>query len=141
VLRYVLDCSVATKWFVPEALSERALPLLEQLKLGSLGFIAPESFVAEFGHSMRRHVLGGQLDASRAVRAIDHLVGLPIEIADARPLARRAMQLALTNMATFYDALYIALAEREQLTVVTADDGMANAFSGTVPIERLANRT
>lgn len=88
MLRYVLDCSVATKWFVPEALSERALPLLEQLKLGSLGFIAPESFVAEFGHSMRRHVLGQPrpaLNTSRASRTAELTATVPPELAPHTP--------------------------------------------------------
>lgn len=135
--RYVLDCSVATKWFVPEPLSELALPLLEQLQSGSLDFVTPESFVAEFGHSMRRLVLGGQISPELAYRAIDRLVALPIESVDARTIARPAMQLALTHMATFYDALYVALAAREGLKVLTADDRMANAFASLDRIVRL----
>jgi predicted nucleic acid-binding protein len=40
-------------------------------------------------------------------------------------------------MATFYDSLYVALAEREGISVITADDRMANAFSGLDRIVRL----
>jgi predicted nucleic acid-binding protein len=39
------------------------------------------------------------------------------------------MELAIQHLGTFYDALYIALAERENLKVITADDRMANAFA------------
>jgi predicted nucleic acid-binding protein len=133
----VLDCSVATKWFVPEPLSELALPLLEQLQAGSIEFVTPESFVAEFGHTLRRLVLGGEITAELAHRAIGHLVSLPIRSVDGRSLAPRALALALSHMATFYDSLYVALAEREGISVITADDRMANAFSGLDRIVRL----
>ena len=139
--RYVLDCSVAIKWFVPEPLSELALPLLERLQSGSLTFVAPESSIAEFGHSMRRLVVGGRLTPEQAIRAIERLVALPIESVDARPLAKAALQLALAHMATFYDALYVALAEREELKIVSADDRMANAFAGLGRIVRLESFT
>ena len=49
------------------------------------------------------------------------------------------MALAVKHMATFYDALYIALAEREDLKVLTADDGMANAFASLNRTVRLAD--
>lgn len=135
--RYVLDCSVATKWFVPEPSSDVALTLLEGLQAGLLTLVAPESLVAEFGHSMRRLVLGGRLTADQAHRSVDRLLALPIESFATRTLAGPALQLALAHLATFYDALYVALAERENLRIVTADDGMANAFAKLDRIVRL----
>jgi len=82
-------CSTAaTKWFEPEEISERALPLLEQMQLGSLAFVAPESFVAEFGHSMRRHVLGQPrpaLNTSRASRTAELTATVPPELAPHTP--------------------------------------------------------
>ena len=49
------------------------------------------------------------------------------------------MELAVSHMATFYDALYLALAERENLKVVTADDRMANAFASLNRTLRLSS--
>lgn len=39
-MRYVLDCSVAIKWFVPEALSDVALGLFQRLEAGELTLVA-----------------------------------------------------------------------------------------------------
>ena len=39
------------------------------------------------------------------------------------------MRLALRHTATFYDALYVSLAVREDLSVLTADDRMGSAFA------------
>ncbi len=43
--------------------------------------------------------------------------------------------------ATFYDALYLTLAEREDLTVLTADKHMVNAFGKLRRTLKLANFT
>jgi predicted nucleic acid-binding protein len=40
-LRYVLDCSVAVKWFVPEALSDVAERVLERYEAQEISFAAP----------------------------------------------------------------------------------------------------
>ena len=47
-----------------------------------------------------------------------------------RPLVVSAMNLTTRHMSTFYDALYISLAIREDLKVLTADERMVNAFAG-----------
>ena len=125
---YVLDCSVALKWFLPEELTERALPLLERFRLGEDTVIAPEIVLAEFGHVLRKRVAGSWLpgEDARAIWADFRALGLatiPIST-----LADRAFDLALEHMATFYDALYVAAAESRDCTVVTADDGMSGAF-------------
>lgn len=128
-MRYVLDCSVALKWFFEEPLSDLATRLLEQLQQGGADLVAPDCIVPELGHSCRKLVLGNKLSAEESYAAIEEFVALPVALVPSRLLARQAMELAVRHMATFYDALYVALAEREDLKVVTADDRMANAFA------------
>ena len=128
-MRYVLDCSVALKWFFQEPLSDVATRLLEKLQLGHAELVAPDCIVAELGHSCRKLVLGRKLSAEESYAAIEEFAALPIALVPSRVLARPAMELAIQHLGTFYDALYIALAERENLKVITADDRMANAFA------------
>ena len=128
-MRYVLDCSVALKWFFQEPLSDVATRLLEQLQRGDAELVAPDCIVAELGHSCRKLVLGRKLSAEESYAAIEEFASLPIALVPSRVLARQAMELAIQHLGTFYDALYIALAERESLKVITADDRMANAFA------------
>lgn len=125
---YVLDCSVAVKWFVPEELSDVALRLLGRLDTGELSFRAPENVFAEFGHALRKAVVRGQIEADRSHAIIEDFVALPIETVPMRPLATEAMRLTTRHMSTFYDALYVALALRDDLIVITADEPMTNAF-------------
>ncbi len=126
---YVLDCSVAVKWFVPEDLSDLALAVLSRFDAGELTFRAPESILAEFGHALRKAVTRGLISAERSHAIVEYFVELPIETVPMRPLAHAAMQLTTRHMSTFYDALYIALAERDNLLVLTADRPLTNAFA------------
>ena len=108
-MRYVLDCSVALKWFFQEPLSDRAIVLLERVQAGEAQLVAPDCIIPELGHSCRKLVLGGKLSVEESCGAIDEFTALPILLAPSRILARQAMQLAVSHMATFYDALYLAL--------------------------------
>ncbi len=128
-MRLILDASVAVKWFVPEVLSREARVLLAQLQSGDLELCAPESIVAEFGHALRRHAIARRLEAQQCQGFVRDFLYLNIERTAIGPLAEVAMGLATSHMGTFYDALYLALALREDLRVLTADDRMVNAFA------------
>jgi predicted nucleic acid-binding protein len=128
-VRYVVDCSVAVKWFIEEAHSSKALHLLDRYQRAEVTLLAPDCIIAELGHTLRKLAVGGDLTAEDARAAVADFISLPLELVGSRGLATSAMKLALENMATFYDALYIALADREDVTVVTADDRMVRAFA------------
>lgn len=106
-----------------------ARALLPQLQAGELELIAPDLVVAEFGHSLRKHVVAGDLDAAECPDLVRDFLSLNVAKTTIAPLAEEAMRLAIVHMATFYDSLYIALALRENLRVLTADSRMINAFA------------
>jgi len=132
-VRYVLDCNVAVKWFVPEALSDVARLILGQVASGTVSLVAPDVIVAELGHTLRSYVIAGRLgktgiSAEDSYSAIDEFLAMNITLVPGTTLASHAMRLSIANMATFYDSLYVALAIREDVKVLTADDRMASAF-------------
>jgi predicted nucleic acid-binding protein len=127
-LRYVLDCSVAVRWFVPQVHFERAVEIFGAFQSRAVELVAPEVIIAEFGHVLRKLVVGASLDREQAPADLDTFLTLPIAMVADRELAAEALRLALRYSATFYDSLYIALAIREDLKVVTADKAMCAAF-------------
>ena len=128
-MRYVLDCSVAIKWFVPESLSDLAERILARYEAGEVSFVAPDSIVAEFGHSLPKLVLGEVLTLDRSLLILRQFLDMRFDRFPAESLASEALPLAIAHMATFYDALYVALAVREECRVLTADERMVNAFA------------
>ena len=136
-MRYVLDCSVAVKWFVPEPDSGLARRLLRDH--GTAAFLAPALIVGEVGHAVRKLAFGKELTADQARGVIADFLSLGIQTVPLASLATDAIQLALDHSATFYDALYVAFAVREDLKVLTADDRTASAFAKLDRTLRLAD--
>jgi predicted nucleic acid-binding protein len=93
---------------------------------------APHLIDAEIGQAIRGHSLAGALDGSDAERALIALEQIPIERYAHRPLLMRAFD--LRSNVTFYDALYLALAEALEATLLTRDAELAKVALGTVDV-------
>lgn len=86
---------------------------------------APDLVDVETVSVLRRRWLAGDLSVERFTAAIDDLADLPIVRFPGRPLLPRVG--ALRSVVTPYDALYVALAERLRVPLVTADGRLATA--------------
>jgi predicted nucleic acid-binding protein len=86
---------------------------------------APHLVDAEVGHVLRRETLTGELGARAAHAALEDLRDLPLRRVPHRGLLARAW--ALRENLSFYDALYVALAERVRATLLTLDGRIAGA--------------
>ncbi len=74
---------------------------------------------AEVGQVLRRYVRRGEISLSRATAAFKDLANLPLVRYPHLPLVHRAFE--LRDNATFYDALYLVLAEGLNAPLVTCD--------------------
>ena len=97
---------------------------------------APHLVDAEVGHVLRRAVMSGELSAATARAALEDLADMPLTRASHVGLLERAWTLR-PNL-TFYDALYVALAERLNMAVLTLDARLARAPGLRVPVDVLA---
>ena len=86
---------------------------------------APHLVDAEVLGVVRRAHLRGELDRTAAEQAIDDLWAWPATRVDHRPLLQRAWQLRDSLSAP--DALYVALAEALNVTLLTLDRRLARA--------------
>ncbi|HET7510820.1 MAG TPA: type II toxin-antitoxin system VapC family toxin [Solirubrobacterales bacterium] len=98
-------------------------------------FWAPELLDAEVGSAMRRAVRHRSIDADRAAEALGELHKLPIH----RVSHERLTQFAwlLRDNVSFYDGLYVALAQLLEKPLLTFDERLARA-GVDVEIEVLA---
>jgi predicted nucleic acid-binding protein len=114
----VIDASVAVKWVLPEAGSERAAALRAE----SESLVAPSLVAAEVGSAIWRAVARGDVRAADAVRDLRVAVAQFHQLVPLEQLAERALELANQLRHPIYDCFYLALAERERAPLITADD-------------------
>lgn len=101
------------------------------------GLWAPHVIDAEVGHSLRRRVAAGQLRADEARTALADLARLPMRRIAHRGLLDRAW--GLRDNLSFYDALYVALAERLTASLLTLDGRLANAVEAHTEVSVLTD--
>ena len=128
---YVVDASVAVKWFVPEIHSEHALCLLRK----RFDLKAPELIQAEFGNILWKKCRAGELYGITAGEILDSFKRSPLEVRPHGAYLKLAWELAMKHRQTVYDSLYLALAMTEKARMVTADRKFFDALAGT-PAER-----
>ena len=141
MMQLVIDSSVAIKWFVPEPLSDKAALILDDYRAGAIEFCAPDLLFAEIGSIVwKKQTLQG-FPAADAARTLHDLQQIQWSILASRNLLDEAFRLAVQHRRTVYDCLYVAASLRLNCPLVTADERLVNAISGSLPnVEWLGNR-
>lgn len=131
--QYVLDASIAIKWFVPEIYSDLAVRLL----VSNHTFLVPDFFFAEVANVLWKRVRRGEDTAENARQTLADLNAVPVEIYLSQPLMPLALDIALQSDRAVYDSLYLALAISQKCKMVTADEKFYNALQNTVYVNHL----
>ena len=95
----------------------------------------PHLIDAEVGQGMRREVAAGRLDEDRADAALLDLMRMPFRRISHVGLIHRAWQ--LRHNFSFYDGLYVALAEGMDVPLVTLDHRLARAVRAATKVAAL----
>lgn len=115
--RYVVDASVAAKWFIPETHTEEARRLLA----GPNELRAPDLLWLEMHSIVCRHIRKKQFHREEGLQILSALRAFPIQIFPSADLLNTATAIALDTAASLYDCVYLALAVLQDDFVVTAD--------------------
>ncbi len=135
--RYVLDASVAAKWFLraaDETFLERALQLLACYVAGEVHLFVPDLFYAEFANILWKAERRGRCDARTNQAAVEEILKADLPTFPGRALLKLAAGIARTHDRSVYDSLYLALAVDLGATLVTADKKLARAVAGSLPV-------
>lgn len=134
-MRFVIDASVACKWFIDESGSDAARDMLARALLAEHGsWVGPELFHCEVLNAVRKsRPRGARLaDVARFLAAIPmRSIGFDEEIGSAvAGLARQGIGV--------YDAFYAAVAERHSAVLWTADARLARALGAPAWVKLLS---
>lgn len=137
---FVLDASVAAKWFLPatgETLTDEAFQLLRRHAQGEVRFVVPDLFWAEFANILWKAVRQKRLTPAAAASALRAMKARNLPTIPSANLLDEAFTLASTFDRPVYDCLYVALAIACKGQLVTADERLANALAAHLPVKWL----
>ena len=130
----VVDASVAAKWILQENDSARAA----SIRTTGEDFIAPSLVFAEIANAIWKAVLRGDIPARNAGEGLHLALGHFQQVVPLEDLNAEAIKLATDLRHPVYDCYYLALAQRENVAIVTADEDMiAVARKAKVKAKRL----
>lgn len=121
---WVVDASVAIKWFVDEPDSDQATGLLQH------PLSAPDLLAPECANILWKKVIRRELQADEAATIALALEGAAISLHPTRPFLARATGIACDLKRAAYDCFYLALAQELGQPLVTADLRLVNAVRG-----------
>ena len=126
--QYVIDTSVAAKWFIPEDHSAVARRLLAPDHVR----VAPDLIFVEFANVIVKRRRRNEILARDAVEHLSALEGL-LQVHDSARLMASAVEIAVSFDRSAYDATFVALAMLERCQLVTADRRLYNALAPHLP--------
>jgi predicted nucleic acid-binding protein len=122
---FVVDASVAIKWFFPEIHADAALRLLAQQHT----LHAPDLIFSEFGNVLWKRVRKREISRDEADTTMQGLLSLSLQVQPSRQLVAFALEIACEQNRTVYDSLYLAAAITLRFPLVTADAKFYRALS------------
>ncbi|HTC63357.1 MAG TPA: type II toxin-antitoxin system VapC family toxin [Candidatus Saccharimonadales bacterium] len=137
---FVLDASVAVKWFLSpknERLTAEALELLRRYVQKEVQFIIPDLFWAEIASAFWKAVRLGRFEKTSAQQALCYLGRCDLPIYSSVTLLDRTFEIATAFDRSVYDSLYVALAVQTKSQLITADERLANSLASCFPVKWL----
>jgi predicted nucleic acid-binding protein len=121
---FIVDASVAIKWFVDEPDSGIAGALLGH------SLSAPDLLAPECANILWKKVIRAELSLDEAEAIAFALEGAAVTLHSTRPHLANATKIACELDRAAYDCFYLALAEKLRQPLVTADMRLVNALRG-----------
>lgn len=126
-MRYVVDASVAVKWYVPEIYEREATRLLK----GRHQLHVPELILPEVGNIIWKKVRRGEIRKTDGESIVAAVARKRWKIHPHKRTLKSAFTGAEATEQTVYDWTYLALAISLSCEVVTADEKFYKALENT----------
>ncbi len=132
-MKYVLDSSAALPSVIAEAVSSKAIRLLDEYRNGLHDLLAPDIYPIETLNGLTKAERQRRIAPGTAFSFWMGLMGRSPTYHAHFPLLARAHAIAASTLSAVYDCVYVALAEREGCEMVSADDRLVRNLQGRFP--------
>lgn len=128
---YVIDTSVMVKFVIAEEYSDLVRQIVSLHEASEIQLIGPDFLHVECANVLWKDALRTGAHIEDVIIALNNLRGINIRLVPQEVLLEDALRLALDTDITVYDALYCALARREDAEIITEDRRLRNALDNT----------
>jgi len=134
----VVDASVAVKWVLPEAHTDRAQALMAASIRARQRLVGTPHLTIEVVNAIyqrrRRGPPEERLSEAEADQALTRFLTFPLELLSPTSLYEEAFTFARTHgLSNIYDSAYVVLAQLLNTTLWTADETLLNALGTAAP--------
>ncbi|MHA1401584.1 MAG: type II toxin-antitoxin system VapC family toxin [Candidatus Heimdallarchaeaceae archaeon] len=120
----VIDASVLVKWFINESDSKYAIWIRNQYIEGTIKIIAPDLILYEVLNALKYSKIFDEKELKEISQTIIEY-GIT-RYSFTKDLINTAIELAINNNLTIYDASYLSLAIHQKGILITADEKLLN---------------
>jgi len=124
--RVIIDASALLPYWLPEPLSAASIHVV-----GGSALCAPSLIYFEAGNILWKSVTRGFIGIEQARQAQRDIHDLSIELIEDIQLPSLTLEIAHTYQISFYDAAYVAIGKLLVLPLITADQRLIRAMTGT----------
>ena len=128
---YAVDASALVKAAIPEEYSDVMRRIVGMHEAGAIRLIAPDFIFTECANVLWKHIRRGDLSVAEAEFSLAELRSRNIPLVPQGALLDDALRFASAYGSSVYDALYCALAQRENADLITADARLVNRVAGS----------
>ena len=130
----VIDASVALKWqFKDEEATGQAITLLRDFAEGKMELISPTLFTYEIISAVNVAIERKRVGDEDGYKAIANITSLGIELKAFHDLIEPTFRMARRYRLSPYDCAYMALADKEECSLITGDKKLFNACRDRFP--------
>ena len=127
MIPYVIDTSALIKFVIAGEYTDLVRQIVSLHEAPEIQLIAPDFLLVECANVLWKDALRTRVPVENVIAALNNLRGINIRFVPQEDLLEEALRIALNIEITVYDALYCALARRENAEIITEDRRLRNA--------------
>lgn len=136
---YVIDTSVAVKWFIVQPYYEHAVEILDLFEQNKCKLHVPSTIYLEFTNVLWKYKRVFSLNDEQSV--LDKFLKLDLIVHDHTYLLKGALDIAVEYDRSVYDSIFIYLAKEIEGDFITSDEKLVNAVSNKLEYVKLLQNT